>query len=60
MSSFEEKLDEMLKNLQDCQKSHDFQSCFDCDEIFDCKTRKDYVDAAYNSMSQGSNSDFEF
>ncbi len=28
-------------------------SCYNCDEIFNCQTRKNYVDAVYNSMSKG-------
>ncbi len=60
MSNFEEKLDENLKILQDCQNSHDLKSCFNCDEIFDCKIRNDYVDSAYDSMSKGESGDFEF
>ncbi|WP_215425455.1 hypothetical protein [Campylobacter jejuni] len=39
--------------LLSCQNSKNLNSCYNCDEIFNCQTRKNYVDAVYNSMSKG-------
>lgn len=48
---FEQDLDKK-RNLSSCQSSKGLKSCYNCDEIFNCSTRKDY-DAVYNSMSKG-------
>ncbi|MGH1600234.1 hypothetical protein [Campylobacter majalis] len=58
--SFELKLEEDKKTLQQCQESKNLKSCFDCDKLFECETRKRYVDSAYNSMSKGAGGGFEF
>lgn len=39
--------------LLSCQNSKNLNSCYNCNEIFNCQTRKNYVDAVYNSMSKG-------
>lgn len=39
--------------LLSCQNSKNLNSCYNCDEIFNCQARKNYVDAVYNSMSKG-------
>ncbi|EEO8735241.1 hypothetical protein QBY36_001480 [Campylobacter coli] len=50
---FEQDLDKKKEILSSCQSSKGLKSCYNCDEIFNCSTRKDYVDAVYNSMSKG-------
>ncbi|HED6220534.1 TPA: hypothetical protein R5X14_001196 [Campylobacter coli] len=50
---FEQDLDKKKEILSSCQSSKGLKSCYNCDEIFNCFTRKDYVDAVYNSMSKG-------
>jgi len=46
--------------LQACQNSRGLISCLNCDEIFACPTRKNYVDAVYSSMSKGDGGGFDF
>ncbi|MGP1485080.1 MAG: hypothetical protein ACTTJC_03150 [Campylobacter sp.] len=58
--SFELELENKKKILQDCQTNKGLKSCFNCDELFECQTRKFYVDAVYNSMSKGSSGGFDF
>ncbi|EAJ3705349.1 TPA: hypothetical protein R8H99_000513 [Campylobacter coli] len=50
---FEQDLDKKKEILSSCQSSKGLKSCYNCDEIFNCSTRKYYVDAVYNSMSKG-------
>ncbi|EBF5702459.1 hypothetical protein FI433_04765 [Campylobacter coli] len=50
---FEQDLDKKKEILSSCQSSKGLKSCYNCDKIFNCSTRKDYVDAVYNSMSKG-------
>lgn len=57
---FELELEEKLKILQDCQSERGLKSCFECENLFDCKTRKIYVDAVYNSMAKGNSGGFDF
>ncbi|WP_169752834.1 hypothetical protein [Campylobacter mucosalis] len=57
---FELRLDEKAKILTDCQAQKGLNSCFNCELIFECEIRKNYVDAAYNSMSKGDSGGFEF
>lgn len=57
---FELELDNKREILQNCQMQKGQNSCFNCDEIFTCQTRKEYVDAVYNSMSKGSSGGFDF
>lgn len=59
--SFELALDEKKDALQECQSAKNTNSCYNCEEIFDCSTRGDYVKAVYASMSKGkSGGSFEF
>ncbi len=59
--SFELALDEKKALLQECQASKDSNSCLECEKIFECDTRKDYVKAVYESMSKGkTDGGFEF
>ncbi|EJA9519603.1 hypothetical protein MUK06_000627 [Campylobacter coli] len=50
---FEQDMDKKKEILSSCQSSKGLKSCYNCDEIFNCQTRKNYVDAVYNSMSKG-------
>ncbi len=54
------KLDQKLKELQECQTLKDFKSCNSCEQFFDCELRKKYVIAVYESMNKGSGGGFEF
>lgn len=57
---FELELEKQKEILLSCQASKNLVSCFNCEQIFECQTRKDYVDAAYNSMSKGDTGGFDF
>lgn len=50
---FEQEMDKKKELLNSCQNTKGLNSCYNCDEIFTCITRKNYVDAVYNSMSKG-------
>lgn len=54
------KLDQKLKELQDCQSSNELESCTPCEQFFECSLRKKYVVAVYESMNKGSGGGFEF
>lgn len=57
---FELELEKQAQILKICQTDRQISSCLNCELIFDCKTRKDYVDAAYASMSKGDSGGFDF
>ncbi|ENQ1162969.1 hypothetical protein ACEODZ_000413 [Campylobacter upsaliensis] len=58
---FEEDMGVKKDILQKCQNDRGLNSCYQCEEIFNCTTRKNYVDAVYNSMSKGkTEGGFEF
>ena len=57
---FELELDRQRKILQACQREKGLNSCFACETMFECKTRKNYVDAVYSSMSKGDGGGFDF
>lgn len=50
---FEQDMDKKKELLNSCQSTKGLNSCYNCNEIFTCTIRKDYVDAVYNSMSKG-------
>ena len=58
--SYYEKLDEAMRELQECQKQHDLTSCYDCPETIGCATRAKYVRSVYESMSKGETGGFDF
>ncbi|WP_181881519.1 hypothetical protein [Helicobacter sp. MIT 99-5507] len=58
--NFEEKLDENILKIKECQKEHSIDTCFKCELIVGCKTRKEYVDSVYSSMNKGSGGFFNF
>jgi hypothetical protein len=52
---------ENAKNeLEICQNSHGFTSCFNCEKLLDCAIRDAYVENTYKMLSKGENSDFDF
>lgn len=53
-------LKEQCDSLIACQNEHALPSCFDCPEVLECALRNSYIDAVYTSMSQGSQTDFDF
>jgi hypothetical protein len=57
---FELELDRQREILQACQHEKGLSSCFACEAMFECKTRKNYVDAVYSSMSKGDGGGFDF
>ena len=57
---FELELDRQREILQACQREKGLNSCFACEAMFECKTRKNYVDAVYSSMSKGDGGGFDF
>ena len=57
---FELELDRQREILQTCQSEKGLNSCFACEAMFECKTRKNYVDAVYSSMSKGDGGGFDF
>ena len=57
---FELELDRQREILQARQREKGLNSCFACEAMFECKTRKNYVDAVYSSMSKGDGGGFDF
>ena len=57
---FELELDRQREILQACQREKGLNSWFACEAMFECKTRKNYVDAVYSSMSKGDGGGFDF
>lgn len=60
INKYQLALQEAKKELQSCQEKRGYDSCMRCEEILTCKIRKDYVDAAYDSMAKGQGGGFEF
>lgn len=58
--SYEIIFEDKLKLLKECQNSKNINSCMKCDKIFECDTRKNYVDATYQSMMKGQSGGFDF
>lgn len=58
--SYELELDKNLEILKSCQEKLEITSCFNCQNLFSCEIRKNYVDAVYNSMSKGDSGGFDF
>lgn len=57
---FEQKLDEKISLLQQCQQKQSFTSCMQCDALLGCEVRDAYVKAVYDSMSKGQQGNFDF
>lgn len=60
IDKYEQDLEEKTKLLKECQENKKLKSCFNCEELFTCQIREDYVKATYNSMSKGETGGFEF
>lgn len=54
------KLEKMIIELKNCQKSNSLKSCTPCAAFFECELRKRYVISVYESMNKGSGGGFEF
>lgn len=60
VDEFKQRLEDKTIELQKCQKEKQTDTCLTCNEILECNTRKNYVEAVYNSMSKGQAGGFEF
>lgn len=59
MSKIDDELDELRKELKECQESKEFFSCSKCEEFFSCVLRLQFVKTTYQSMNPD-NGGFEF
>ncbi len=59
-SSYEAKLEEAKKALQECQISKGLESCLSCPSLIGCLIRTAYVRTVYESMSKGETGGFDF
>jgi len=59
-SAFEERLTQMISEVQRCQKEKGHDSCMKCEKLIGCELRKEYVQVTYESMSKGEIGGFEF
>lgn len=57
---FELHLDEMIIEIENCQKDKNLESCSSCEHYLSCELRTNYVKSVYNSMSKGDTGGFEF
>ena len=60
LDKWELALEKKLKELKACQEEKKLQSCMKCSEILECRLRKEYVNAVYESMNKGTGGGFEF
>jgi len=60
LDEFELKLQKMLDELKECQKTKELDSCLKCQEILECQLRDSYILAVYESMNKGKGGGFEF
>ena len=59
MSKIDDELDQLRKELKECQESKEFSTCTKCDEFFSCVLRFHFVKTTYQSMNPD-NGGFEF
>lgn len=57
---FQENHMKAILALKQCQSSKNLQSCLKCPTLFTCDIRRQYVKAAYESMSKGQEGAFDF
>jgi hypothetical protein len=57
---FEERLSQMIQDVQKCQQEKGHDSCMKCEKLIGCELRKQYVQVTYESMSKGEIGGFEF
>jgi hypothetical protein len=60
IDTYEEKVKIKLNQLRECQISKTLNSCLNCNDIYSCMIRKEYINEVYKSMNKGSNGGFEF
>ena len=60
LDRYEEALLQKTKELKECQRSKNLDSCLKCQMIVGCRLRNEYVDAVYKSMNKGKGGGFEF
>ena len=48
----EDKLDDKIKELKECQAKNSLDSCMKCDLFLNCSLRSEYVLATYQSMNE--------
>ena len=61
MNIYKQVLEEKTKAMQECQKNTQNKfSCIDCEKMFECNIRAEYVKAVYENMSQGKVQNFNF
>lgn len=60
VDKWEQKLEEELLVLKQCQSEKNLKGCDSCEAMFECEIRKKYVVAVYESMNKGSSGGFEF
>jgi hypothetical protein len=59
MDKYEKAHLKAIKEIKSCSKRKN-NSCWKCDEFFECDIRADYVKKTYESMSKGNIGGFEF
>ena len=57
---FEQRLDDLVRRVQECQNEMGKPSCIECDLCIGCEKRQEYVKAVYDSMSKGETGGFDF
>ena len=55
MMSKEQKFEDKLKELQECQAKNSLDSCMNCDLFLNCSLRSEYVLSVYHSMNENMN-----
>ncbi len=60
LNTYQQKLDENLKKVQESQKANGVNSCLKCEKVIGCEIRNLYVRIVYESMNGGQGGDFEF
>ena len=54
------QFDIAIARLKECQKANNLSSCMDCDMIFECNIRDNYVKSTYEKMNEGRGGQFDF
>ncbi|PAF46023.1 hypothetical protein [Helicobacter sp. 11S02629-2] len=57
---FKIALKEEKAKLEECQRQKGLASCLKCEKVFECETRKRYVNSVYESMNNGQGGSFDF
>ncbi|MFY9141368.1 hypothetical protein [Sulfuricurvum sp.] len=59
-NEYEAQLDDAKEKLQACQKEHEVESCYVCEQCIGCEIRTKYIRSVYESMSKGETGGFDF